>query len=92
MNYFTIPLLITLLIPLSSVGVQADTLLLDKIQNVGAINMPNRGENMDDVRRTFGEPSSILAAVGEPPITRWVYKEYTVYFEHQLVITSVVNR
>jgi len=92
MNYFTIPLLITLLIPLSSVGVQADTLLLDKIQNVGAINMPNRGENMDDVRRTFGEPSSIVAAVGEPPITRWVYKEYTVYFEHQLVITSVVNR
>lgn len=92
MNYFTVPLLVALLIPLSSTAVHADTLLLDKIRNAESINMPSRGESMDAVRRTFGEPSSILAAVGEPPITRWVYKEFTVYFEHHLVITSVINR
>ena len=56
------------------------------------MNMPVRGMNKDQVRAQFGEPNEIIPAVGEPPISRWVYNGYTVYFENSYVIQSVVNR
>ena len=54
--------------------------------------VPGNGMNMDQVMQRFGEPKEKSAAVGEPPITRWVYENYTVYFEHDLVLHSVVHR
>jgi len=51
--------------------------------------LPHRGLSMDQVRAKFGEPLMTKAAVGSPPITRWEYQGYVVYFEHNLVITSV---
>ncbi len=54
--------------------------------------VPQRGISMTEVQRRFGEPREKQAPVGEPPITRWVYEEYTVYFEHQYVIHTVRNR
>ena len=56
------------------------------------MNMPVRGMHKDQVRARFGAPREIKTAVGEPPITRWVYDGFTVYFEHSYVIQSVVNR
>ncbi|WP_430009042.1 hypothetical protein [Methylophaga lonarensis] len=53
---------------------------------------PTQGMNMQTVTARFGEPEQKLAAVGEPPITRWVYPQFEVFFEHQLVIHSVVRR
>ncbi|MET0534291.1 MAG: hypothetical protein ABW171_08710 [Steroidobacter sp.] len=50
---------------------------------------PPRGMTMDKVEATFGAPSSRTPAVGEPPITRWEYPGFTVYFEHQHVIHTV---
>jgi hypothetical protein len=44
---------------------------------------------MDRVRERWGEPRQRLAAVGEPPISRWVYDGFSVYFEHRHVIHSV---
>ena len=55
-------------------------------------NVPTRGTNMAQVEQRWGPPQSRLAAVGEPPITRWIYGGFTVYFEHNLVIHSVVHR
>jgi hypothetical protein len=40
----------------------------------------------------FGKPNEMLAPVGDPPITRWVYDRYTVYFEYSYVIHSVLNK
>ena len=54
--------------------------------------MPVRGMRMDQVRVQYGEPREIKPAVGDPPITRWVYDGYTVYFEYSYVIQSVINR
>ena len=51
---------------------------------------PVRGMTMDAVRERFGEPKSRLPAVGNPPITRWIYDRYTVYFEHDLTLHVVV--
>lgn len=52
-------------------------------------NRPARGMSMEKVEATFGAPSSRLPAVGEPPISRWEYPGFVVYFENQLVIHTV---
>lgn len=53
---------------------------------------PRGSMTMSEVRAAQGEPDNILAPVGDPPITRWQYPEYVVYFEHDRVITSVAGR
>ncbi len=53
---------------------------------------PVRGMSMNTVKRQYGEPESILSPVGEPPITRWIYSDFEVYFENSTVIHSVVPR
>jgi len=54
-------------------------------------NVPARGTSMEKVEAQFGAPAERLPAVGEPPITRWKYPGFEVYFEHQLVIHTVVS-
>ena len=54
--------------------------------------LPDRGMTMSVVEQSFGKPVQILPAVGDPPITRWMYPAGTVYFERQYVIHSVVPR
>lgn len=58
----------------------------------GASAVPARGMSMSAVEQTFGKPVEILPAIGNPPITRWIYPNCTVYFEHRYVIHSVVPR
>lgn len=62
----------------------------DVVQTVPS--MPPRGVTMEAVRSRLGPPSHRTPAVGDPPITRWVYDEFTVYFEHDRVIHSVKRR
>jgi hypothetical protein len=50
---------------------------------------PARGMSMDKVEAKYGAPTSRAPAVGEPPITRWEYPGFVVYFEHHLVIHAV---
>ena len=52
---------------------------------------PGRGASMSDVQKQVGEPDKKLDAVGEPPISRWVYSKFTVYFENEIVIHTVRN-
>ena len=47
--------------------------------------------NKQDVLRDFGDPQEITDAVGEPPISQWVYGDYVVYFEDNWVLYSVVK-
>ncbi|HUX73171.1 MAG TPA: hypothetical protein VMV25_04685 [Steroidobacteraceae bacterium] len=55
-----------------------------------AFATPKRGMTMDQVAQRFGAPVEKLPAVGKPPITRWKYPGYIVYFEFKTVIDSVV--
>ncbi len=55
------------------------------------VSRPTRGMKMEQVIELYGEPRERLPAVGQPPITRWVYDGYTVYFEHEYTITSVLT-
>ena len=53
---------------------------------------PRSGMSMNQVSNQFGAPGQKVSAVGEPPISRWVYDHYTVYFEQDRVIHSVLHR
>ncbi len=56
-----------------------------------SIERPRRGMSMASVESRFGQPANRRSAVGEPPITRWDYPGFAVYFEHQLVIHAVAT-
>lgn len=51
--------------------------------------LPVRGQSMHSTATTYGEPARKHTAIGQPPITRWDYPEFSVYFEHQHVVYSV---
>ncbi|HXP65697.1 MAG TPA: hypothetical protein VN815_09490 [Steroidobacteraceae bacterium] len=51
---------------------------------------PTRGMTMDEVSGKFGAPATKVPAVGKPPISRWEYPGFVVYFEHEHVIHSVI--
>jgi len=69
-----------------------DVLLIDSMQSTPAIRTPDDGVNMATVRQQFGDPVSEESPVGDPPITRWDYDGFSVYFEHNLVLHSVIHR
>ena len=73
---------------------RADTLLLDGIEMDAqtAAMRPKAGVSMTSVESTYGAPSERRGAVGQPPITRWDYPGFSVYFEHDRVIHSVARR
>ena len=54
------------------------------------IATPTRGMTMNDVAAKFGAPTSKTPPVGNPPISRWEYPGFVVYFERDHVIHSVV--
>lgn len=57
-----------------------------------SVTGPSRGLSMTQVERRFGEPTQRIAAVGAPPISRWVYPQFVVYFEGSYVIHAVARR
>lgn len=94
-----IPLIGALLAPLllAAAPAQADTLLIERVEAAREIELPQRGRTMSQVEARFGAPMEKRGPVGgdrpqHPPITRWVYPQFSVYFEHQHVIDAVLNR
>jgi hypothetical protein len=53
---------------------------------------PERGSTQAQVEAKWGAPVTKVAAVGEPPISRWEYQNFTVYFEYDRVIHAVLKR
>ena len=53
---------------------------------------PKRGMTQAAVEANFGAPQSVRAAVGDPPITRWEYAGFVVFFEYDKVIHAVSKR
>jgi hypothetical protein len=52
---------------------------------------PKRGTTMTQVESKFGAPVTKHNAVGAPPITRWDYPSFSVFFEHEWVIDAVTT-
>ena len=53
------------------------------------MSLPQHGMKMEDVERRYGTPVSREPAVGKPPITRWNYNGFSVFFEHRTVLHAV---
>ncbi|HEY8521223.1 MAG TPA: hypothetical protein VIN61_14170 [Gammaproteobacteria bacterium] len=72
----------------------ADVLLLDGLEMARqtADSRPARGMTMQRVEARFGTPDARSGPVGDPPITRWDYPGFSVYFEYEHVIHAVVRR
>ena len=82
-----------LVIPIS----QADKLLIEGINSeppnlLKGIPRPKNGMKMQRVKEVFDAPKQTSKPVGNPPIIRWTYDEFTVYFENNIVINTVVNK
>jgi hypothetical protein len=89
-------LILAACISLAALSANADTLLIDAITEAppndpSGLLRPSSGQSMEMVRARFGEPKQKLTPVGEPPITRWVYAKFTVYFEYNFVVNSAVH-
>ena len=74
----------------------ADTLLIERAQETPAA-APVRGQTAAEVEARFGAPQQKLEPRGGqkqqwPTINRWVYPDFTVYFEKNKVIDVVANK
>jgi hypothetical protein len=69
----------------------AETVVIDDqvMLRESSVQRPARGMDMGTVEQRFGAPVSKHAAVGQPPITRWDYQGFSVFFEFNKVIHSV---
>ena len=70
----------------------ADTLAMDGMSPFESDAHPKRGSTQASVESKFGQPASRKAAVGDPPIARWEYQDFIVYFEYDRVIHTVAKR
>ena len=74
-------------------AVQADVLALPAPAST-QMQLPAKGSSMAAVSREYGAPKLRHAAVGgdspkHPPITRWDYEGFSVFFENQHVVDAV---
>jgi hypothetical protein len=64
--------------------------------SAGGADKPTSGMSMDSVEAKYGAPTRRVPAVGgasaaQPPITRWEYPGFVVYFENNRVVHTVVT-
>jgi len=70
----------------------AETVNMDGVAAGSNDGRPSRGMTQASVESKYGSPTSVEAAVGEPPISRWVYADFVVFFEYDRVIHAVIKR
>ncbi len=84
-----------LLLPLLPLATQADVVEMPEETFAAPVSMPAKGSTMAAVTRQFGAPARKHPAVGggsrrQPPITRWDYPGFSVFFENSHVVDAVV--
>jgi len=76
---------------LTSGAVFADVLIIDEVRQVAKMDLPENGQTKAIIETKFGAPEQRHSAVGDPPISRWDYGYYSVYFEYERVLFSVLH-
>ncbi|MDT8449009.1 MAG: hypothetical protein RQ847_02440 [Wenzhouxiangellaceae bacterium] len=69
----------------------ADVLLIEEVRERMLRDLPSNGLTTAQVQQRYGTPNERRSPVGDPPISRWIYDDYSVYFEYDLVIESVLH-
>jgi hypothetical protein len=70
----------------------ADVLLIEQVRQVDGMAVPQNGQSKAAVEAAFGAPQTTTDPVGDPPITRWTYQHWSVYFEFDHVLFTVLNK
>lgn len=81
----------TALSGMMTIAMAGDVLLIEKVEERMLRDLPRNGLTTAQVESRFGAPAQKHAPVGDPPISRWVYDDFNVYFEYDLVIESVLH-
>ena len=85
------------LLALAGAPARADTLLIQRVAVATKADLPHRGASMAQVQAHYGAPAQKFAPVGggsihTPPITRWSYPTFSVYFENSHVVDAVLAK
>ncbi|MBL4868395.1 MAG: phosphodiesterase [Pseudomonadales bacterium] len=56
-----------------------------------SLSRPHKGMEKQQVYSHFGDPINQTNTIGEPPISSWVFDEFTVYFEYDHVVHTVLH-
>ncbi|MGB5488325.1 MAG: hypothetical protein WBN06_13095 [Lysobacterales bacterium] len=72
-------------------AVCADVLIIEEVRQSERMALPKNGLDKASVEAKFGTPVEKTSAVGDPPISSWKYDTYSVYFEYDLVLFSVLH-
>ena len=64
----------------------------DPVVNADNMQLPYNGMGMGEVESGFGTPDTKQAAIGDPPISRWVYDRWSVFFEYDSVLYTVLHK
>ena len=93
MQIRTAPLVAIALLALPASSLHAETIVVgDQVQVLpSSVARPARGATMATVESKFGAPRQRHDAVGTPPITRWDYDGFSVFFEKDRVIDAVAT-
>lgn len=62
----------------------------DGRRNAAPVEPPERAMTMTQVENRYGVPRMKHRTVGDPPITRWDYAGFSVFFEHKQVLHAVI--
>ena len=83
-----------LLLLVLSTGTHAELIVTEDggTKEAYSLMLPGRGMAKDTVRKRFGYPIERISEVGTPPISKWRYDLFTVYFESDHVIHAVLNK
>lgn len=92
LTYFIAALLMAISVPTTAEVISITDPRYQVPNDESGVVRPTRGMSMNAVINQYGEPKQKHNAVGEPPITRWVYPEFVVFFEHSTVIHAVVPK
>ena len=95
MTSYALPL--ACLLALAAPQALADTLLIQRTAAASSQDLPRRGSSMAEVEARFGAPERKFEGVGggspsTPPITRWQYPGFSVYFENSHVVNAVLAK
>ena len=84
-------IVLTFMLTLMFQVVTADVLIIDEVRQADRMPLPKNGQSKATVEVKFGAPAQKHSAVGDPPISSWKYGNYSVYFEYDLVLFTVLH-
>ena len=87
-------LIFVIVCTLGTLGARADEVAIPagkQAAEKATLSRPKAGMTAQKVEEKFGAPVSKSDPVGKPPISKWEYNDYFVYFESDRVISTVLK-